>query len=128
MNVTAAMRCGLLGALLVSATLASGCGSTARIVQSAAPAEAALRVAASEALTLHGLALDSCSAWRLVSLESTRNDRVAADRWATVADHLAEQYGTVLASYETHRSNLGPVLFLPPAGSLIASELGECWV
>src|SRR5260221_13776957 len=118
-------RTGVLAlALAALASLVAGCGGTSTVAQIAAP-DLALKVAAHESLTLRGIALDSCSAWRLVSLESTRNDRASADHYAQVAAHLADEYISVLARYETHRRNLGPVLFLPAADSLIVAEVGS---
>src|SRR2546423_15329133 len=106
----AALRITALAATLVAiATLASGCGGAAA-TQALGPLEppAPLKVAAWDALTLRGIALDSCSAWRLVSIASTRNDSEMSARWFAVAQQLATRYVVVRGRYDAHRRALPP--------------------
>src|SRR3954451_19391719 len=127
--MTAAVRITAWVATLVAvATAASGCGGAA--TQALAPLEppSGLKVAAWDALTLRGIALDSCSAWRLVSIASSRNDQVTSEHYFGVAQQLAARYVRVHDRYDTHRRALPPSMFLPPFDSLIALEEGTCWV
>jgi hypothetical protein len=126
----AALRTTALASTLVAiAILAGGCGGSAA-TEALAPLEppSGLKVAAWDALTLRGIALDSCSAWRLVSLASTRHDAVTSARYFGVAQRLAVRYVTVRGRYDAHRRALPPSMFLPPFGTLIALEEGTCWV
>jgi hypothetical protein len=118
--ITAAMLLGL-------ALLSSGCGGSASVALPAPPDDG-LRHAAADALTLKGIALDSCSAWRLVSVAATRNDPVLAAASYRAAARLAARYVSVRTHYDARRKNLPPSEYLPPAEPLVQLELGSCWV
>jgi hypothetical protein len=126
---TAALRITALAATLAVPILLSGCGGGAA-VRALPPLQppTGLKVAAMDALTLRGIALDSCSAWRLVSIASSRNDTVLSARWFAEAQQLAVRYVVVRGRYDEHRHALPPSMFLPPFDSLIAVEEGTCWI
>jgi hypothetical protein len=125
----AALRTTALAITLVAiATLAAGCGSAASVALAPLEPPPTLKVAAWDALTLRGIALDSCSAWRLVSIASTRHDPVTSAHYFGVAQRLATRYVAVRGRYDAHRHALPPSMFLPPFDSLVAVEEGTCWV
>jgi hypothetical protein len=109
------------------ALLSSGCGGSASVALPSLPDDG-LRHAAADALTLRGIALDSCSAWRLVSVASTRNEPALADESYRATEILAARYLSVRTHYDARRHNLPPSEFLPPAEPLVQLELGTCWV
>jgi hypothetical protein len=109
------------------ALLSAGCGGSASVAMPSLPDDG-LRHAAADALTLKGIALDSCSAWRLVSVASTRNDPALAAQSFRAAELLAARYVSVRAHYDARRKNLPPSEFLPPAQPLVQLEVGTCWV
>src|SRR5438477_11436955 len=125
----AALRILALAATPLVVLTLSGCGGSAE-VRALPPLEppTALKVAAVDALTLRGIALDSCSAWRLVSIASSRNDQLTSAHYFGVAQQLAARYVVVRGRYDTHRHALPPTMFLPPFDTLIAVEEGTCWV
>jgi hypothetical protein len=117
-----------LAAMPVLALVLAGCGANAvQALPELEPSDG-LRVAASDALTLRGIALDSCSAWRLVSIASQRNDTAQSAAWFGVTQQLAARYVTVHGRYDTHRRALPPSMFLPPFESLVRVEQGTCWI
>ena len=108
----AALRITALAATLVAiATLAGGCGGAETVALAPLEPPTTLKVAAWDALTLRGIALDSCSA-----------------HYFGVAQRLAVRYVTVRGRYDAHRHALPPSMYLPPFGTLIALEEGTCWV
>jgi hypothetical protein len=109
------------------ALLSAGCGGSASVAMPSLPDDG-LRHAAADALTLKGIALDSCSAWRLVSVASTRHELTLAAESFRATELLAARYVSVRSHYEARRKNLPPSEFLPPAQPLIELELGTCWV
>src|SRR3954454_11750616 len=113
-------------ALAIAVAGCGGAGATQALAPLAPPAT--LRNAAWDALTLRGIALDSCSAWRLVSISASRNDVASYDHYFGVAQHLAARYALVHGRYDTHRLALPPSMFLPPCDSLVKAEESTCWV
>jgi hypothetical protein len=126
----ATLRITALAATSVAIAIAAcGCGGAdaTRALAPLAP-PSTLKVAAWDALTLRGIALDSCSAWRLVSISATRNDAASYAHYFGVAQQLAARYVVVHGRYDTHRHALPPSMFLPPFDSLVKVEEGTCWV
>jgi hypothetical protein len=122
------LRTPIAAAILAAlALLAAGCGGSASVALPGPPDDG-LRAAAADALTLRGIALDSCSAWRLVSVASTRHELTLAAESFRATELLAARYVSVRSHYEARRKNLPPSEFLPPAQPLIELELGTCWV
>jgi hypothetical protein len=128
MAIGPALRITTLAATLLALLALTGCGASAVQTLPVLEPPHGLRVAASDALTLRGIALDSCSAWRLVSIAAQRNDAVLGDEWFGVAQKLAARYITVHGRYDEHRRALPPSMFLPPFDSLIRVEEGTCWI
>jgi hypothetical protein len=128
MAIGAALRITTLAATPLMLLALAGCGATA--VQALPPLEppSGLRLAAGDALTLRGIALDSCSAWRLVSIASQRNDAALGAEWFGVTQQLAARYVTVHGRYDTHRRALPPSMLLPPFDNLVKVEEGTCWI
>jgi hypothetical protein len=125
----AALRILALAATAAALLALGGCGGSAavRALPPLAP-PTALRVAAGDALALRGIALDSCSAWRLVSIAASRNDVIASEHYFRMTQDLAARYVAVRARYDTHRHALPPSMFLPPFDTLVAVEEGTCWI
>jgi hypothetical protein len=122
------LRTPIAAAILAAlALLAAGCGGSASVALPGPPDDG-LRAAAADALTLRGIALDSCSAWRLISVASTRHELTLAAESFRATELLAARYVSVRSHYEARRKNLPPSEFLPPAQPLIELELGTCWV
>ena len=119
-SISAAFLAGL-------ALLVAGCGGSASVALPGPPDDG-LRAAAADALTLKGIALDSCSAWRLVSVASTRHEVALAAKSFRATELLAARYVSVRRHYDARRKNLPPSEFLPPAQPLVELELGTCWV
>jgi hypothetical protein len=128
MTMALRLRTSIPAALVAGlALLASGCGGSASVALPGPPDDG-LRAAAADALTLKGIALDSCSAWRLVSVASTRHEVALAAESFRATELLAARYVSVRTHYDARRKNLPPSEFLPPAQPLIELELGTCWV
>jgi hypothetical protein len=123
------LRTSMPAALVAGVALLSsaGCGGSASVALPSLPDDG-LRLAAADALTLKGIALDSCSAWRLVAVASTRNEQALADESFRATQILAARYVSVRSHYDARRKNLPPSEFLPPAESLVQLELGSCWI
>src|SRR5260221_9133874 len=94
----------VLAATPLAALTLGGCGGSAA-EHALPPLEppTALKLAAWDALTLRGIALDSCSAWRLVSIASSRNDSTASAHYFAMTQQLAERYVTVRGRYDARR-------------------------
>jgi hypothetical protein len=117
----------LAATVAILALTASGCGGSASVSMPSGPSPT-LALAAADAVTLKGIALDSCSAWRLVSVASIRRDSALAAESFAATEALAARYVVVSVRYSRHRKELPPTMFLPPAQPLIQLELGSCWV
>jgi hypothetical protein len=121
------LRRAAVAALLVASATLTACGSTATTLPPPT-INVALHSAAADSRTLRGIALDSCTAWRLVSIESTRKNRARAAHYFRVTQRLAATYMAVVDRYDRHRQTLPPMMFLPPSEPLVALERGVCWI